>query len=469
MCIIHTCDMTYSYVWHDSSMRVTWFGYVTWRIHICDMTRWYVGHDSVICVTCLIDVWHYTIMTLESNASSCAMCEGYPTLTSHSCSWRDTLIWEASLRCVFLRHIWWVSHMMGVTYGGWWVCDVTHSCMGQGLAWHLSDASHMWWVCETTWHAMGCVTRRIHVRHRVLCHTSVMPHICHGCVRHHVDGCVTWRTYVCDRVLRDTWVMRHICERWVRRRTSPPPHTYTCRGCVTWRIYVWDRTHAYFGTWHSDVGHDSCIVRCVIGIARVGHDALLCVTWLIATCHMTHSYVSHDSFLHVTWLIPMCHMTHSYVSHDSRVGHDSLLCVTWLFHRHTCDQYALPFCKPRCGCDWRRRGAYPYRHVHIYLYTHIYIYVHVFTYTHIDTFLRTKMWWWLEEATLQWRMHSCSHALQSRSLSFTAGLCACVCEREGDWVFLSMGCACVYVCQCVCLRERVFLSFCVSVCACTYA
>ena len=46
--LMHTCDMTHSYVWHDS------FICVTWLIHTCDMTHSYVWHDSFICVTWLI-------------------------------------------------------------------------------------------------------------------------------------------------------------------------------------------------------------------------------------------------------------------------------------------------------------------------------------------------------------------------------------------------------------------------------
>jgi len=39
------CDMTHSYVWHDSLICVTWL------IHMCDMTHYYVRHDNVfICV-----------------------------------------------------------------------------------------------------------------------------------------------------------------------------------------------------------------------------------------------------------------------------------------------------------------------------------------------------------------------------------------------------------------------------------
>jgi len=43
------------------------------------------------------------------------------------------------------------------------------------------------------------------------------------------------------------------------------------------------------------------------------HDSLICVTWLIHMCDMTHSYVWHDSFICVTWFIHMCDMIHSYV------------------------------------------------------------------------------------------------------------------------------------------------------------
>ena len=58
--LIHMCDMTHWYVWHDSFLCVTWL------IHMCDMTHSYVWHDSFICVTWLIHmcdmthsyVWH---------------------------------------------------------------------------------------------------------------------------------------------------------------------------------------------------------------------------------------------------------------------------------------------------------------------------------------------------------------------------------------------------------------------------
>jgi len=56
--LVHTCDvthsmcvMTYSYVWHDSYVRVTWLILrTTWLIHMGDMTH-SKHHDS-------ITVWH---------------------------------------------------------------------------------------------------------------------------------------------------------------------------------------------------------------------------------------------------------------------------------------------------------------------------------------------------------------------------------------------------------------------------
>ena len=50
--------------------------------------------------------------------------------------------------------------------------------------------------------------------------------------------------------------------------------------CVTWRIHMCDMTHSY-------VGHGSLCVW---------QDASICVTRLIHTCTMTHSHVRHDSF-----------------------------------------------------------------------------------------------------------------------------------------------------------------------------
>jgi len=104
--LIHICDMTHSYVWHDS------FICVTWLIHMCDMTYSYVWHDSFICVTCHIH-----------------MCD-----MTHSYMWHDSFI------CVT-----WLIHM----------CDMTYS-----YVWHDSFVYVTWLIhiCDMTRMALICVT-----------------------------------------------------------------------------------------------------------------------------------------------------------------------------------------------------------------------------------------------------------------------------------------------------------------------
>jgi len=50
----HVCDMTHSYVWHDSLISVPW------HIHMRDMAHLHVWHDSFICVTRLIHMCDLT-------------------------------------------------------------------------------------------------------------------------------------------------------------------------------------------------------------------------------------------------------------------------------------------------------------------------------------------------------------------------------------------------------------------------
>jgi len=93
--------------------------------------------------------------------------------------------------------------------------------------------------------------------------------------------------------------------------------SYICDTRVPQRIHMCDMTHSY-----------------------VGHDSLICVTWLIHMCDMTHSYVKHDSFICVAWLIHVWHdssmcvpsLIHMRDMTRSNVWHDAFVCVTWLIH-----------------------------------------------------------------------------------------------------------------------------------------
>jgi len=109
--LIHMCDMTHSYVWHDS------FICLTWLIHMCDMTHSYVWHDSFVCVTCI----HTCDMT-HSYAWRAFICV---TWLIHTCDMSHSYVWHDSFVCVTCFHM----------------CDMTHSYM-----WHVSFVYVTWLI-----------------------------------------------------------------------------------------------------------------------------------------------------------------------------------------------------------------------------------------------------------------------------------------------------------------------------------
>jgi len=70
--LIHMCDMTHSYVWHDSFICAMTHSYVPWLIHMC--------HDSFICamthsyVPCAVIMsfsictWTWSLLTCDDEA-----------------------------------------------------------------------------------------------------------------------------------------------------------------------------------------------------------------------------------------------------------------------------------------------------------------------------------------------------------------------------------------------------------------
>jgi len=110
-----------------------------------------------------------------------------------------------------------------------------------------------------------------------------------------------------------------------------------------------------YNTTHSCVWRDSCsmwsakdhrqrrciyrqIFRlwhgCVWGCQGLWHDSFKCVTWLIRTCDMTHSYVWHDSFGQNLWLSGGgCEAVKVRGIACLYVWGDLLICVTRFFHK----------------------------------------------------------------------------------------------------------------------------------------
>ena len=148
--LIHTCDMTHSYVWHDSIVYVTWLIQrtadegvrslicVTWLVHTCEMSNPYGCHDSSTCM-----MWPY-----ERVMSHVWMSHG----TLMDVTWLlyklyDSYAWHAS--CIRVKC---QIHMVAMTYPYLWREYMTESChtyewvMPPTWTWHDSS------ICYASWH-----------------------------------------------------------------------------------------------------------------------------------------------------------------------------------------------------------------------------------------------------------------------------------------------------------------------------
>jgi len=219
--LIHICDRTHPYVWHDS------FIHETWLIHMCDMTHSYMKYDLFICVTWLIHTWNMT----------------------YSYVWHDSFILEI-----------WLIHM----------CDMTHSYMKYDLFICVTSLMHMFerglrvtcnlFICDinVTWLIHTCdMTSHMCVvtRYYVLCVT---------CDVWHVTCSYLWRMW-CGSFI------------YVTRLVSL---------CVPWLNHMCDVTHLY--VWRSRVSWS---------VWRVACNSFICVTWIL--------------ILRVPWHNHMWSVTHS--------------------------------------------------------------------------------------------------------------------------------------------------------------
>jgi len=126
-------------------------------VHKRDMTHPYVWHDSSICVTWLIHVWHDS-----------SICVAWLT---HEYAWHDTIIRDMTPRVKRLTNphvdsfsicVTWLIHM----------CDMTHSSMTWLPVWNDS-LIHMWIPSPYVWHDSSiCVTWLTHPWHDSPCETT---------------------------------------------------------------------------------------------------------------------------------------------------------------------------------------------------------------------------------------------------------------------------------------------------------
>jgi len=128
------CDMTHSYMWHDS------FIYVTWLIHICDMTHSYMWHDSFICDMTHSYMWHDSFLYVTWLIRVCDL--------THSCAWRGLYLHRCFLQHLHLCETWLFR-----------MSDMTHSYVR-----HESFTCGTWLIRMTSSFGIYAITEILGVR-----------------------------------------------------------------------------------------------------------------------------------------------------------------------------------------------------------------------------------------------------------------------------------------------------------------
>jgi len=171
------CNMTHSYVWHDSfvcdmiSLYLWYDAFVcdTWRTCVCDMTHpcvvWLI-HVSFVCGTCRI---------LIVGCDACVRGTwGFRTWdVTHSYVGRDSYVWYGAFVCVTWRiHMCdttrtWMSHVTHAVR----MCDMTHSYVWHNS--HVNESRHTYRRFTSHIRISICVICLIHMHgttHSSVCH-----------------------------------------------------------------------------------------------------------------------------------------------------------------------------------------------------------------------------------------------------------------------------------------------------------
>jgi len=289
----------------DASITISLYSCVTWLSHMCDVSHSFVWHDSFMCVCVCVSVMHRS-----------------PSRCIHV--WRDSVI------CVT-----WLIHLCDVTHSCVYVCvcrwcidhhlvvlmfDVTHLCV-----WHDSVMCVTWLshVCDMTqscvWHdSFMCVcmcmslmhrpSHCIHVWRDAFIRVTRLSHMClmtHSCVWHDSFLCVTWYlsdisficvtfvSRVCDSYsMRDSWFYGlYVNES--RHSMTESRHTYEWVMPHIWGCIAFQISPDY--TCESCRRHDSDDLTQIL---CVNHDNMCCMCVScrrhVHTHTHTHTHTSPD-------------------------------------------------------------------------------------------------------------------------------------------------------------------------------
>ena len=270
--LIHMCDMTHSYVRHDSFVCATPPIHVckceTWLIHTCntthsrvymwDMTHSYVQHHPFTCVY----VRHDLFICATPPIHMC-ICE----------TWVDPYIWIEMFTCVT-----WHIHM----------CDMTRFIYMNRV--YMKRYIHM---CDV---AYLRVWRGIFT-----CVTWIDSYIWIEYIWIDVFSCVTWHFEGdCDIVI--------IPSKWDLTRFI----------YATWLIHMCDGTYV-----REHVKYLLAPLPCNMTHTHMEQDSFVCVMWLY--CDTSPSYTRQNLFCHaihsrekkITRLIRTCDKTHSWIWQNS--------------------------------------------------------------------------------------------------------------------------------------------------------
>jgi len=237
--LICVCAMTHSHLWRDSLTFVTWRHVcdvtrstcvsappiswhahvcmwnhscvcVPWRIHRCDMTRSYVWHDSFLRVTWLVYVfgvthyvWHDSFMTWLADSFICVTWLIHDSFICVTWLIHDSFICVTWLIHVSFICVTWLIHDS-------FMCDMTHSWLI-----YMCDMNHdvtrsTAWAPRQSHCMLRCVyyvTRLCVCRDLFICVTWLIPPrtTIWGLVWHDSFVCVTWLITICDMTYSYVW------------------------------------------------------------------------------------------------------------------------------------------------------------------------------------------------------------------------------------------------------------------------